>query len=119
MPEPEAAGQFADGWRGGWLLVESMNIVSGLLQPVAWDVEFHDDAVMDQAVDGRRRRHRVFEDPLPFGERQVAGQQHTATLIAFSQQREDDLHLLSGLPDVAQIVDDHSFVARVPLEEAA
>ncbi len=41
------------------LLAESLDIVPSLLQPVAWDVEFHDHAVMHQAVDGRRGSHRI------------------------------------------------------------
>ena len=35
------------------------------LQPIARQVQLQDYAVMNEAVDGRRRRHRVFEDPLP------------------------------------------------------
>ncbi len=35
------------------------------LQPIARQIQRQDDAVMNQAVDGCRRRHRIFEDPLP------------------------------------------------------
>lgn len=52
---------------GGWL-------ASCLLQSVARNVQFHNDAVVYEAVTRGRRRHRVLEDSLPFGERQVTGQ---------------------------------------------
>jgi hypothetical protein len=50
---------------------------------------------------------------------QVAGQQDTAAFVTLGQQREHDLHLLPGLPDISQIVDDHAFIARVPFDQAA
>ena len=75
--------------------------------------------MVNEAVDGRGGSHGIFEDAFPFGERKIAGQQHTSSLIAFRQQREDNLHLLACLPDVAQIVDDHSFVAGILLDELA
>ena len=51
------------------LLVSSFGTLSfaflGLLHPVAGDVQFQDDAVVDEAVDRGSRCHRVFEDGLP------------------------------------------------------
>ena len=41
----------------------------GLLQPVTGDVQLQDHAVMHQAVDRRRRRHRVLENHFPLRER--------------------------------------------------
>ncbi len=53
-------------------------------------IQLQDDAVMHEAVDGRGGRHRIFEDPLPFGERQVACQHHAAAL-AFGWGEPDGL----------------------------
>jgi hypothetical protein len=41
----------------------------GLLDAVAWDVQLEDHAVMHQAINGRRRRHRIFENAFPFRKR--------------------------------------------------
>src|ERR1700676_5595458 len=57
-------------------------ILLSLLHSVAGDVQFHDDRVVHQPVDGCRRGHRVLEDSLPLGERKVAGQQYAATLVS-------------------------------------
>jgi hypothetical protein len=49
---------------------------------------------MYEAVDGCGRGHRVFEDAVPRGKRQVAGDHHTAALVALCQQAKQDFHLL-------------------------
>ena len=72
---------------------------------------FDDHAVMHQAVDRRCCRHRIFEDLVPFAERQVARQQNAPSFVAFGKQREQHLHFLSVLLHVAQVVDDQALVA--------
>ena len=57
----------------------------GLLDAVARDVQFENDAVMHQAINGGGGRHWVFEDAFPFGKRQIAGDQHTAAFVALGQ----------------------------------
>lgn len=51
------------------------------------------------------------EDAFPLGKRQVTGEEHTAAFITLGQQREQHLHFLPGLLDIAQIIDDQHFVA--------
>ena len=51
---------------------------------------------MHQSIDGRRGGHRIFEDSLPFGKDEIAGQQHAMTLVAMGQQGEQDFHLVNG-----------------------
>ena len=61
------------GWRQ-LLLPVHLLILSSLLGrsgPVAGDVEFQDDRVVDHTVDGRSGGHGVGEDVLPLGEDQV------------------------------------------------
>ena len=66
---------------------------------------------MNQAVDGRRRGHRVFEDPLPLRERKVARDHEAASFVTVGQQRKEHLHLLLALLHVTQVVEDDRFVA--------
>ena len=69
----------------------------GLFDSVARDVEHEDNAVVNQAINGRCRGHRIFEDPFPFGERQIAGDENAATLVTFCQRREQYFSLPLGL----------------------
>ncbi len=87
-PEPEAGSSESCGGslRRGEFVSESLNVVACLLQAIARDFKFHDDAVMNQAVDRSCSGHRVLEDALPFRERQTVGQRYTAALVAFRQQ---------------------------------
>src|SRR5207302_8225479 len=85
----------------------------GLLRAVARQVQLDDHAVVDEPVDRRRGRHRILEDRLPARERQVARQQHAATLVTLRQQREQYLHLLSALLHIAQVVHDQGLVAEI------
>ena len=54
-----------------------------LFDAIARNIQFQDDAVVDQSVDSGGRGHRVFEDSFPLGKRQVAGQQDAPAFIAF------------------------------------
>ena len=75
--------------------------------------------MVNQAVDRRRRHHRVLEDRFPARERQVARQHHAATLVALGQQAEQHLHLVTALLYVAQIIQDQDLVPREALEITA
>lgn len=119
--KPGAGGQFHSICRdrGGRILIfraKRLNIGFGMLQPVAGDVQFDDNAVMHQAIDRGRCGHRILKDALPFGEWQVAGEQNTASLLALCQQSKDDFHFFARLPDVPEIINDHAFVAGVFLD---
>ena len=61
--------------------------------------------MVHQAIDCRRRRHRILEDAFPFGKRKIARQQNAATLVTLGQKREQHLHFLAALLDVADVVD--------------
>jgi len=73
------------------------------LYPIAGQVEFQDNAVVYQAVDGRYGGHRILEDHFPFREGQIDGDHHTAPLVAFREQCEEHLHLFSALLDIADV----------------
>src|SRR5438105_3830376 len=76
---------------------------SGLLDPIAWNVELQNHTMVNKAVARGCSDHRVFEDSLPFRERQIAGDEHTATLVPFGQEREQNFHFFAALLQVAQI----------------
>ena len=65
---------------------------------------------MDESVDGNSGGHGILEDLLPVGEGEIAGKQDTAALIVVSQEREQDLHIVETLLDVADVVDNQGVV---------
>src|ERR1700693_670952 len=71
---------------------------------------------MDDAIHGGRGGHRILEDGVPLGEDQVASDQDGATLVAFGQEGEEDLHLLAALLDVADVVEEDGLEAVQALE---
>ncbi len=84
----------------------------GCVSPVAGDVEFQDDSVVDHPVNRRGGGHGVGEDALPLGEDQVGRDAQGPALVAFGDQGEEDLGLLvapvsstgQALGEVAQVV---------------
>jgi len=63
-----------------------------------------------QTVDRRGGSHRVLEDPIPLAEDNVTGDDHGPPLVAFGEEREEDLHLVAALLHIADVVEDHSVV---------
>ena len=43
-------------------------------RPQALAVELQNNGMRDQPINGRHRRHRVFENLVPFGEHQIAAE---------------------------------------------
>ena len=67
------------GFGALWLRVP---IFLSFLHSVAGDIQFHDDRVVHEPVDGCGRGHWILEDPFPLGERQIAGQQDAAAFVS-------------------------------------
>ena len=101
------------GWRRLFLPVHLLILppLLGHSGPVAGDVEFQDDRVMDHPVDGGRGGHGVGEDVLPLGEDQVGGDAQGPALVAFCDEGEEQLRLLGPLGQVAQVVQQQEVVA--------
>ena len=59
---------------------------------------------MDEAVDRRGRGHLIPEDPVPVGKDQIARDEDGAALVAFGEEREENLGLLRALLDIADVV---------------
>ena len=75
-----------------------------LLHAIAGDVQFQNNAVMYYPIDDRSGCHRIFEYLLPFGEGKIAGDHHTAALIAFGQEGKKHFHLLLIVLNVADVI---------------
>lgn len=60
--------------------------------------------MVHQPIYCRCRGHGVLEYDLLFRERQIAGKQHAASFIAMGQQRKQDLHLISVLLNIAEVI---------------
>ena len=70
--------------------------------------------MVNEAVDGGHRGHRVLEDLVPLGEDQVGGDDDGLLLVALGEKMEEDLHLLRRLLDVADVVNDDGVEALQP-----
>ena len=78
---------------------------------VAGHVEFQDDRVMHDAVDGRRGGHGIGEDVLPLGEDQVGGDAQGPAFVALGDESEEHLGLFGSLGQVSQVVQQQEVVA--------
>ncbi len=58
---------------------------------------------MHQPIDRRRGRHLIAKDPIPVREDQIARDEDGASLVAFGEEREENLGLFGTLLDVAHI----------------
>jgi len=76
-----------------------------LLDPDALARHLEDHRVVDETIDRGRGRHRIFEDSIPLAEHEVAGNDHSASLVALGEKREQNLHLVTVLLDVADVIE--------------
>jgi hypothetical protein len=68
--------------------------------------KFDDPRMMDDAVDSGCGGQGVLKDLVPLGENKIGGNNDTAPFIAFSQKSKKDLHFLTGLLDIANVIED-------------
>ena len=78
---------------------------------IAGDIEFQDDRVMHDGVDGRSSSHWVGEDMLPLGEDQVGGDAQRMPFVAFRDEGEEHLRLLGPLGQASQVIEEQEVVA--------
>ncbi len=69
---PGGLGQSFHSRCACFLSILGLLVLLGLFNSVTRDIEFENDAVMNEAVDRSRCRHWIFEYRFPLGERQVA-----------------------------------------------
>ena len=92
---------------------------SGFSPGVSWACaglagELEDGGVVNEPIDGGHGRHGVLEDLVPLGEDQVGGDDDGFVFVALGEELEEDFHLLAGLLDVADVVDDDGVEAMEP-----
>lgn len=66
---------------------------------------------MNQSVHGSQGHRRIGEDPAPFTEGLVGGDEHRAVLVARADQLEQHAGLGLVLADIGNIVEDDQVVA--------
>ena len=107
------------GWSGRLLRGQNerfrglfLNTLGGFLGTVAGDFlpEFHDDAVVNHPIDGRRGGHGIFEDLVPLREDQVRGDDDAAAFVTLRQERKEYFHLVARLLNIADVVEDQNFI---------
>ena len=62
--------------------------------------------MMHPPVDGRGGGHRVFEDTVPLAEDEVAADQYTFALVAFSEEGKQHFHLIAVLLEITDVIED-------------
>lgn len=78
---------------------------------IALDVHFDDGGVVNEAIDGGEGHSGVREDPVPFAEGLIGGDQHRAPLVTCADQLEQHAGLGLVLGDVGKIIEDEKIEA--------
>ena len=82
-------------------------LVGGFSGPVAVHAhQVQDDRMVYDAIDGRHRRHRIFENAVPVGKHQICRNGHAAAFVTFAQERKEHLHFVTVVLDVADVVEE-------------
>ena len=90
-----------------------MNALGGFLSTMAGNLlsKFHDDTVVDDAVNCGSGGHGIFKDLIPLGKDQVGCDDDAAAFITFSEQSEEHLHFVARLLDIADVIEDQNVEA--------
>ena len=73
--------------------------------------EFDNNAVVNNAVNGGRGGQGILEDLIPLREDKIGSDDHATALVALSKQGEKDFHLVTGLLNIADVIEDQNFEA--------
>ena len=98
------------------LLIALAPLVFGFVGANAPIIKLQNHRMVNQPIHCRHRRHRILENLVPLGEDQITADHEAPALIPFSKEGEENLHLLSGLLNVAQIIKDNNGVTVEFLE---
>ena len=83
-----------------------LSVMVGFGGTIALDLHhIQNDGMMDDAIDCRHRRHRVFEDVVPLAEHEIRGNHHGSGFIALGQEREEHFHLILVMLDIANVIE--------------
>ena len=91
-----------------------------LAKPIALTIHLENVAVVGQTVQQRRGHPFPLEDLVPLAERQIAGHQDAAAIIAVGEDAEQQLDPAAAQGDVAQFITDQQVgpveLAKKPVE---
>ena len=62
--------------------------------------------MVNHTVNSSHGGHRIFEDAFPFAEHQICGDHYRFALVPLSQEREEHLHFIAIMLDIANIIED-------------
>ncbi len=79
-------------------------------KPVTVDIHLQNNRMMNQPVYCRSSGHRVFKYFFPLGKKKITGDHYTAAFIAMGKQRKKDLHLLTALLYITDIVNKNGVI---------
>ena len=88
----------------------------GLLQPVAVPVALDNMRFVGQPIQQGCGEVGIAKDLGPVAEAEIAGNNHRALFMAFSQDLEEQLGALFGERDVAKLIQDQQTIAGITLE---
>ena len=77
---------------------------------VAFDVHLEDCGVVNEPIDRGERHGGVREDPSPFSEGLVCGNEHGTALVAGADELEEHRGLGLVLGDVGDVIEDEQVV---------
>ncbi len=84
-------------------------VQAGFFSAIAFNAHhIQDHGMMNYTVNSCQSRHRIFEDAFPFAKDQICGNHHRFPFVALSQEREQDLHFITVVLDVADIIENHT-----------
>ena len=103
-----SVGWFVDAVWGGVCGRPSFTAFSleGRLSAIALDIHLQDRGVVDEPVDGGKGHGLIGEDPAPFAEGLVGGDQQRAAFVAGGDQLEQDAGFGLVLADIGDVVED-------------
>lgn len=81
-------------------------VLQGRPAPVTLDVHLKDRGVVNESINGGKRHGGVREDPVPFTEGLVGGDQEGAALVSGRDELEQNAGFSLTFGDVGQIVED-------------
>ena len=78
----------------------------GRAPAVTLDIDFEDRGVMNEPVDGGERHGGVREDPAPFPERLIGGDEGGPPFVAGADEFEENRRFRVILADVGKVIKD-------------
>jgi hypothetical protein len=90
----------------------------GRTPPIAFDIQLEDGRVVYEAVYSCQRHGGIREDPVPFAERLVCGDEQRSPLVPRADQLEQDRSFGLVLGDIGEVIEDQQVEPVEPVYRA-